>query len=299
MNNNILILTDSLASSVQDLGRKGYRSFGVPIAGTMDKFSAILANKLLNNEEGLAVMEMTLNGPKMMFEDKTFIVLTGADLSPSINDQPIHMNTVYPVQTSDVLSFGKRMSGVRCYLGVKGGFQTEFVMNSYSFYAGITKKSLIGKGDRIPIAECEENLQISGAKIKVKKSHFNAKKLEATKGPEFHLLSKKDRETLFDTEFELVANDRMAYQLKPEVEPLKTKEIITSVTIPGTVQMTPSGKLIIMMRDCPTTGGYPRILQLTDMAINQLAQKRQGDRFKLDLESNFEFLGRLVSRFRD
>jgi allophanate hydrolase subunit 2 len=80
---------------------------------------------------------------------------------------------------------------------------------------------------------------------------------------------------------------------------MKNNEIITSVTIPGTVQLTPSGKLIIMMRDCPTTGGYARILQLTDMAINELAQKTEGDAFKFDLESSFEFLGRLISRFRE
>ena len=93
--------------------------------------------------------------------------------------------------------------------------------------------------------------------------------------------------------------NRMGYQLKNKFPALKNNEIITSITIPGTVQITPSGKLIVMMRDCPTTGGYARILQLTDMAINQLAQKKENDRFKFDLESSFEFLGRLVSRFRD
>lgn len=300
MDNNILILSEGMQTSVQDLGRKGYRSFGVPISGTMDKYSAILANKLLNNEEGFPVLEMTLVGPKVMFEDHTLFVLTGADLSPQLNGEPIQMNQVYSVNTSDVLSFGKVKFGVRSYLGVKGGFLTDKVLGSYSFYDGLTKNSSVRKGDRLRIASYDFQLDVTSSKIKVKPSHFSTKKLEVTKGPEFNRLTRKQRDKLFSRTFKIDAlNNRMGYQLKNKFPPVKQGEIITSITIPGTVQLTPSGRLIVMMRDCPTTGGYPRILQLTDMAINQLAQKTENDTFKFDLESSFEFMGRLVSRFRE
>lgn len=300
MDNNILILTDSIQTSVQDLGRKGYRSFGVPISGAMDKYSAILANKLLNNDQDLPVLEITMSGPKIMFEDHTLFVLTGGDLSPELNGEPIQMNQTYSVKTSDVLSFGKINMGVRAYLGVKGGFLTENVMGSYSMYEGITPLSKVKKGDRLRIASYESELEFAASKIKVKSSHFTSKKLEVTKGPEFHRLTKKQRDKLFSMTFKIdPLSNRMGYQLKNKFPPLKNNEIITSITIPGTVQVTPSGKLIIMMRDCPTTGGYARVLQLTDMAINQLAQKKENESFKFDLESSFEFLGRLVSRFRD
>lgn len=300
MDNNILILSDSLNTCVQDLGRKGYRSYGVPISGAMDKYSAILANKLLNNEEGASVLEMTLTGPKILFEDHTLMVLTGADMSPMLNGEPIMMNFVYAVNTSDVLSFGKLMFGTRTYLGVKGGFMTEKKLNSRSFYKGITTKERAEKGDRMRIANYEEALEVTSSKIKVKASHFTTKKLDVTKGPEYNRLTKKQRELLFSRNFKIdVQNDRMGYQIKNKFTTIKNNEIITSITIPGTVQLTPSGKMIIMMRDCPTTGGYPRILQLTDIAINQLAQKKENDTFKFDLESSFDFLGRLVSRFKD
>jgi biotin-dependent carboxylase-like uncharacterized protein len=300
MDNNILILTEGMQTSVQDLGRKGYRSFGVPISGTMDKYSAILANKLLNNAEGLPVLEITMVGPKLMFEDHTLFVLTGADISPELNGEPIQMNQVYSVNTSDVLSFGKLNFGVRTYLGVKGGFLTEKVMGSHSFYDGITQQGKVKKGDRLKIASYENPLEVTSSKIKVKPLHFSTTKLEVTKGPEFNRLTRKQRDKLFSMKFKIDAlNNRMGYQLKNKFPPVKNNEIITSITIPGTVQLTPSGKIIVMMRDCPTTGGYARILQLTDMAINQLAQKTENDTFKFDLESSFEFLGRLVSRFRE
>lgn len=300
MDNNILILSDSIQTSVQDLGRKGYRSFGVPISGAMDKYSAILANKLLNNEEDLPVLEITMSGPKIMFEDHTLFVLTGADLSPRLNGEPIQMNHAYSVKTSDVLSFGKMNMGIRAYLGVKGGFLTDNVMGSYSMYDGITPESTVKKGSRLRIASYKSELEITTSKIKVKPSHFTTKKLEVTKGPEYNRLTKEQRDKLFSMTFKIdPLCNRMGYQLKNKFPALKNNEIITSITIPGTVQITPAGKLIVMMRDCPTTGGYARILQLTDMAINQLAQKKENDRFKFDLESSFEFLGRLVSRFRD
>lgn len=300
MDNNILILAEGLHSSIQDLGRKGYRSFGVPISGAMDKFSAILANKLLNNDEKLPVLEMTSIGAKILFEDHSLIVLTGADMSPKINGTLIKMNQVYEVKTSDVLSFGSIISGVRTYLGVKGGFLTEKKLKSYSYYEGITSKERIQKGDRLKIASYDINLEVTSSKIKVKTSHFEAAKLEVTKGPEFNRLTKKHRELLFSKRFKVGGmNNRMGYQLKNKFPRLKDNEIITSATIPGTVQLTPSGTLIVLMRDCPTTGGYPRILQLTDIAINQLAQKKENDVFKFDLESSFDFLGRLVSRFKD
>jgi biotin-dependent carboxylase-like uncharacterized protein len=300
MDNNILILSEGLHTSIQDLGRKGYRSYGVPISGAMDKYSAILANKLLNNDEKLPVMEMTLMGPKILFEDHSLIVITGADMSPELNGEPMKMNFVYEVKTSDVLSFGTLKTGARSYLGVKGGFQTENKLKSFSYYDGITSKEKVQKGDRLRIASFDADLQVSSSKIKVKSAHFNEKELEVTKGPEFNRLTKKHRELLFSKEFKIDPHhNRMGYQLKNKFPPIKNDGIITSTTIPGTVQLTPSGKLIIMMRDCPTTGGYPRILQLTDIAINQLAQKKENDVLKFDLESSFDFLGRLVSRFKD
>ncbi len=300
MDSNILVLSAGLHTSIQDMGRKGYRSYGVPISGCMDKYSAILANKLLNNEERLPVMEITQVGPKILFEDDTLVVVTGADISPKINGEPIDLNIVYEVKTSDVLSFGKLNYGNRSYLGVYGGFLTDKKLNSYSFYEGLTNKDKVEKGNRLQIANYHAVQEVKSSKLKVRKSHFNSTKIEVTKGPEYNRLTKKQRELLFSEKFEIdILNNRMAYQIKNNFSSVKKTEIITSVTIPGTVQITPSGKLIVLMRDCPTTGGYPRILQLTDVGINQLAQKNTGDIFRFDMESSFSFLSRLVSKFKD
>ncbi|RUA10353.1 MAG: allophanate hydrolase subunit 2 family protein, partial [Flavobacteriia bacterium] len=97
MDSHILILSPGFYTGIQDLGRKRYRSYGVPISGAMDKYSMILANNLLGNESGMPVMEITQIGPKIMFENCTLFVVTGADLSPKLNDKPIELNMVYSV----------------------------------------------------------------------------------------------------------------------------------------------------------------------------------------------------------
>ena len=78
-------------------------------------------------------------------------------------------------------------------------------------------------------------------------------------------------------------NNRMAYQLEEHLCP-NTHSMLTSATLPGTVQLTPAGKLIILMMDGQTTGGYPRILQLSERSINLLAQKKYGDKIEFVLQ---------------
>ena len=101
--------------------------------------------------------------------------------------------------------------------------------------------------------------------------------LETSKGPEFGLFDDKQLERLFSKKFSIAKEyNRMAYQLEQRL-PKHTVTILTSATLPGTVQVTPNGKLIVLMKDGQTTGGYPRLLQLSDKAISILAQKKYGD----------------------
>ena len=101
--------------------------------------------------------------------------------------------------------------------------------------------------------------------------------LETSKRPEFGLFDDKQLERLFSKKFSIAKEyNRMAYQLEQRL-PKHTVTILTSATLPGTVQVTPNGKLIVLMKDGQTTGGYPRLLQLSDKAISILAQKKYGD----------------------
>ncbi|GAB2770895.1 biotin-dependent carboxyltransferase family protein [Salinimicrobium soli] len=281
------ILHPGLFSSIQDKGRNGYRKFGVPQSGAMDSFAAGMANLLLQNSPDAAVLEMTQQGPKMRFLDPTKIVITGAELSPFLNDNPVENNRIYQVKIGDVLSFGRRKTGCRAYLAVKGGFLTEEVLHSRSFYQDLTASEKLEKGMRLAIAPTSENAEQTRVVVKPAE-YMEDRQLEVFPGPEFDQLSAEEKSNLLKTPFSIDRNNnRMAIQLTEEVSN-KLQPILTGPVIPGTVQLTPSGKLIVLMRDAQTTGGYPRVLQVSEKGINILAQKVWGEQVEFVLSEKFK-----------
>ncbi|MCM4152553.1 allophanate hydrolase subunit 2 family protein [Arenibacter sp. N53] len=276
------ILKSGFFTTVQDTGRFGYRDKGVPVAGIMDSYSTSKVNTLLENDPNCAVLEITMTGPQLQFDEDTYIVLGGAEMSVTLNDIALENYKVYQVKSGDILNYGKLEKGFRAYLGIKDGFNTEAVLGSRSFFKPITEKDSIKKMGDLPYTTCKLfNPKISQLKVD---SVLDKSVLEVYKGPEYKLLTDNQLGKLFYREFSVAnENNRMAYQLNETIEENKVS-MLTSATLPGTVQLTPSGKLIVLMKDGQTTGGYPRILQLSDMAMSILAQKRSGDHIKFKLK---------------
>ncbi|MGS2725990.1 5-oxoprolinase subunit C family protein [Psychroserpens sp. BH13MA-6] len=275
------VLKTGLLDTVQDLGRLGYAEYGVPISGVMDRYSAAVANGILGNSLNAAVIEIIATGPKLQFEIDTQLCISGANISPKINDLPIANNQCVFITKGEILSFGKLLYGCRAYIAIAGGFLTPSVLGSRSMYQTITKSSQLSKGAKIKIAEAQKKQPPNYATVAVNDLHFNSEILEVYKGPEFELLNQIQQEWLFRTTFTLSnKSNRMAYQIE-ETLSNDLQDIITSLVLPGTIQLTPSGQMIILMRDCQTTGGYPRILQLEEASINRLSQKIFGSKIRL------------------
>ncbi|KJD33081.1 allophanate hydrolase [Tamlana nanhaiensis] len=270
------VLHAGFYTSVQDFGRNNHQYIGVPFSGAMDKKAATFANAILGNNPNEAVLEMTMLGAKVQFNQPTVVAISGADMDTKINNTKILRYKAIVVNSGDVLSFGKLKQGFRAYLAVLGGFKTPTVLGSKSMYATITENQIIKKGDALSYNTIPSNYRPSFASIKFNDDYLKSSTIEVFKGAEFDLLSKEQQEQLLSQPFTISKdNNRMAYQLAETLE--NTLEpIITSAVLPGTVQLTPSGKLIVLMRDCQTTGGYPRVLQLTEEALNILAQKFTG-----------------------
>ena len=277
----IKVLKEGLFTTIQDIGRFGYKNIGVPVSGSMDQTSAKLANLLLGNDESSAVLEMTLVGPTLEFMNDTYISITGADMNPSLNKQKVLQNKPLFVNKGDILYLSHSSNGMRSYLGIKGGFNSEKKLGSKSFYRGITKREKLIKNDKIKFAK------LTSSPMKMNKSindfKINKKsKINVFKGPEFDLLDSNSKDIIFNTDFTIGINNRMGYNL---VEPIENSisSIISSPVMPGTVQLTPSGRLIILCRDCQTSGGYPRVLQLDKSSMDSLSQKTIGETIKLNL----------------
>ncbi|MDP6921840.1 MAG: biotin-dependent carboxyltransferase family protein [Lutibacter sp.] len=276
----IQVLHPGLYTSIQDLGRLGYRHIGVPTSGPMDTVSAELANALLNNDPNDALMEITMLGPRLHFLEAATMVLTGAEMSARINDKVLLTNKPYTVASGDILSFGRLRQGMRCYLAVKGGFSAHKVMGSRSMYAGITESGRLKAHEVISFVSSNALIEpgsVGKGRVSPHHTFFHNATLPVYKGPEFDLFSARQQSILTSRQF-TVSNhsDRMGYQLNEAVFKHR-KSMITSPVLPGTVQLTPAGKLVILMKDAQTTGGYPRIFQLPESSLAMVAQKKPGD----------------------
>jgi len=276
------VLKSGFYTSIQDEGRFNYRNKGVPISGAMDLSSAFKANTLLENDTNSPVLEITMTGPTLVFEEETYIVIAGATMSVMLNNQSIQNYKVYQIDVGDMLSYGKLQSGFRGYLAIKGGFEVKPILGSTSFYAPVSRENRLQDGDILSF-NYKRLFSPKISEIKVD-SYLNETILEVDRGPEYELLNNTTTKHLLDTEFTVSKeNNRVAYRLK-QLLIAHTRRMQTSATLPGTVQLTPNGELIILMKDGQTTGSYPRILQLTDDAICILAQKKEGDLISFKLE---------------
>lgn len=281
----IEVLSSGMYTSVQDQGRYGFRKMGVPLSGAMDQYHAQFANKLIGNSSDDAVLECTLLGPKLRFDTTTEIAICGAVYQPSLNNKPCAMNRLLRIQKGSVLALGSPSNGMRGYIAMKGGISTAKIMGSRSMYQPITAQSRLATGDVILIKELKGHTNTAHALLKTVPTLCTSEIIATTPGPEYSILSKSHKEQLVNTLLMVTSESNRMGILLDGLNVSQVNEIITAPIQPGTVQLTPSGKCIVVMRDAQTTGGYARVLQLNDRAINNLAQKRPGEMVRFQLEN--------------
>jgi allophanate hydrolase subunit 2 len=279
------ILKTAPGTSVQDLGRVGFSQFGIPNSGALDLRSFVWVNHLLQNKDSDAALEICQPGLKVQFDSPTMIYLAGARASAKLNGKVLSNPGLLPIQANDLLEIGAMEIGAVLYLGIKYGFQTEKVMQSRSFYSGITQSDFAKKELRIPYFTNKEVPASTSSKVKWNINWIQEKIIDAYPGPEWELLSKQSKEILDSYEFTVSdLKNRMAIQLN-ELLPNSLPEMATAPVFPGTVQLTSGGKLLVLMKDAQVTGGYPRILQLEEQAISILAQKKPKEKIKFSLKT--------------
>src|SRR5687768_4340931 len=128
----VSILRPGMFTTVQDLGRWGFQSRGVPVSGALDWYSHRLANRLLGNAPAMATLEVTLIGPHLRFEADTVFAVTGAEFRLTLDDAPVEMNRPVEAGSGAILKFGERVRGARAYVAIAGGIEVPTVLGSRS-----------------------------------------------------------------------------------------------------------------------------------------------------------------------
>lgn len=280
----IEIIKPGFYTLIQDIGRNEYQEYGMPVAGVMDRDSYRLANYLVENTFGEAVLEITMTGPEILFLEETEIGITGADMSPMINGAPIEMYTTILVSKGDVLSFGKLKNGFRSYLSINGGFEVDKKMNSRSTYAYAGVGGFYGRaleiGDAIPVG-VRGSVQLKKVPELLFIKPFSTTSIRVIQGPEFEVLKLGEDSCFFSTEYCIENNsNRMGFRLKGRSIAHDAKEMLSTGIVNGTIQLPPEGMPIVLLADAQTTGGYPRIANVIQSDLPLLAQLKPGDKLR-------------------
>lgn len=151
----IEVIKPGLATSVQDAGRAGYYHLGIPPSGALDQYSFRAANLLVGNDEGAAVLELTMLGPELAFRRDALVAVTGAVMTPKIDGERQACNTTLAIKAGQVLSFDFLKGGARAYLAVAGGIDVPVVLGSRSTYGlgafGGHQGRKLAPGDVLPV----------------------------------------------------------------------------------------------------------------------------------------------------
>lgn len=264
--------------SIQDAGRSGYRHLGVPASGAMDQESYARANYLTGNTPEHAALEIIGPGTMLEIMSDARIACAGATADVFLGDQKLPLETYVTVQSGQVLSVGSFHAGRILYLAVSGGIAAAEVMGSKSAMPNF-QNPRPEKGSLYYMNQSKSDTENIPATLETRANKYDEQCIRVWKGPEYHWLT-ASAETDVKTGVFTISNqsNRMGFRFAgPALQKEVTKDMLTSAVLPGTIQLLPYGQIIALMRDAQTTGGYPRILQITERDINRLAQKRPGE----------------------
>jgi antagonist of KipI len=295
------ILNPGLLTTIQDLGRFGYQQQGVIVSGAMDTFALRAANVLVGNNQGEAALEITLMGPSIRFEADALIAICGGNLSPNIGGKPVPSWRPVLIREGEILGFGPYIQGARAYIAVAGGLDVPIVMQSRSTFirAGLGgyEGRALKAGDTVGFRAVPDSAvkYIRSGRVTLESKPFTAapwfigptSRPAYTKDPvirfipgrEFSQFTEESRTAFVSRKFGVTPqSDRMGFRLEGPVLQLESPlDPISEAVTFGTVQVPSQGNPIILMADCQTIGGYPKIAQVISVDLPVLAQMKPGD----------------------
>ena len=281
---SIEVISPGLLTTIQDDGRHGYAHLGVPPSGALDKAAFRLANRLVGNDVSAAVLEMTILGCTLRFNQVSTVVLTGAHVQATLNGREEAMNAPFTVPTGGVLALGSIRQGARTYLAVRGGLDVPVVLGSRSTDTLTGLGPLpVRAGDALPLGTMVQPWP--GVEIAAVSDFDPALPFRVIPGPRSDWFTPGALAALVDQPY-LVHPDsnRVALRLSGPLLPrARTGELASEGILAGAVQVPMSLQPILFLNDHPTTGGYPVIAVLHSSDLDRVGQLRPGDtlRFRL------------------
>jgi KipI family sensor histidine kinase inhibitor len=265
-----------LYTTVQDLGRVGYRSLGVPLSGAMDPASLQLANVVVGNIPSAPAVECSAPGPVLHALDDVTIAVTGADLSATVDGATLEVGTPIRVRAGQTLSFGAPRAGMWAYVAVTGGFDVPMALGSASSYVpGALGGVRLRAGDILGRREGPTRFLARGApSLPIPAREATVRVIP---GPQDAWFEPTVRADFYRTTFTVsVRSDRAGIRFDGPPVRGQREHMLSDGMLPGAVQVPSGGQPIVIMPDGPTTGGYPKLGVVASADLRLVAQARPG-----------------------
>lgn len=277
MNRMLEILSAGPAVTVQDEGRPGYLAFGLSRGGAADWLALAEGVALLGQGPGLAALEMAGFGGTFAVTEPIRIALTGAPMRAALDGVSLVWNASHLVLPGQRLSIGAVEAGVYGYLSLGGGIATGPVLGSRAAHLTAGLGRCIAAGDRLPIgpdggAGVGLRLEAGG--------HAGGGKVRILPTAQTAMFSPEDRARFEATVFRRdAAGNRQGVRLAG-AEPFATagqRSLLSEIVEPGDIQMTGEGVPYVLLAECQTMGGYPRIASVVPDDLPFVAQAAPGN----------------------
>lgn len=278
--------------TIQDMGRFHYQHLGINPGGFMDPCAASIANFLVGNSSQHAALELHFPASEFIVEKPCLLALSGADFRATINGSPFPINQTLVAGKGCIIKFHKSGNMTRTYLAIHGGIKGESWLGSSGTNLKIKKGGIQGrglkKGDRLtPEREYlkyqvppENTFALTGIKVYTFSFYKNPDKLRFIPSMDSDGLDDSSVVKMINSEYHVDrSSDRMGYRLTgPKLLIKKNfRQKFSSAVVKGTLQLLPSGDIVILMADHQSTGGYPMIGNIIASDLPKLAQKKPGD----------------------
>ena len=285
------VLRAGFFTTVQDLGRVGHRADGVSLGGALDRHALRITNLLVGNEETAAGLETAIGRVRLRLNDQRVVAWCGGASDVQIAGNRLPPGRPALLEPGDELTFIAPERGARCWLAISGGIDVPVILASRSTdlrarFGGLEGRAL-RDGDALPLGVArpfgvlfaETRIAAWGAPEVWAQTGTRRAFLRIVRGAHWDRFESKTHDALVTDQFTVGdETDRMGARLTgPQVARSDEEELISEAVAPGTIQVPPNGQPILLLGDCQTIGGYPKLAHVITVDMPIAAQLRPGD----------------------
>lgn len=271
------------AASVQDLGRPGLLCQGVSRGGAADVLALHEGAALLGQDPSCAALEIAGAGGEFEAAAPLRIALTGAAMDAALDGTALRWNASHRMEAGQRLTLGAVRKGNYAYLHLSGGICTDRLLGARSVHQTAGLGAPLAAGTLLPAGP--DSRSAAGLGLDAE-DRFSGGTLRITESFQSGLFSAGDRARFADTLFTRGQRaNRMGVEMLPEGGGFAAEgqlNILSEIILPGDVQMTGSGAPFVLLRECQTTGGYPRMGTVLPCDLPRVAQAPAGAQLRFE-----------------